>query len=204
MVDLYLASQSPRRRELLAQIGVQYQVLEVNVPERQQSNESPREYVQRLAQEKSQAGWRCLTDANRRADAKMVCPVLGADTLIEFQGRVLEKPENEADEVAMLGALSGQTHRVLSAVALTSERGTAVKLSVTDVRFRPLSEQEVRRYWRTGEPADKAGGYGIQGLGAVFVEHLSGSYSGVVGLPLNETRELLEDYGVAYWIGQDA
>lgn len=200
MANLYLASQSPRRRELLSQIGVQYQVLSVCVPEEQQSGESPEVYVQRLACEKSQAGWKHLHSLSlspERAAVLPLRPVLGADTLIELDGQVLEKPADETDALAMMAALSGRSHRVLSAVALTGAQGTLSRLSSTEVRFRPVSQGEALRYWQTGEPADKAGGYGIQGLGAIFVEHLSGSYSGVVGLPLSETRELLEEYGVA-------
>lgn len=193
MADLYLASQSPRRRELLSQIGVKYQVLSVAVPEEQQAGESPEAYVQRLACEKSQAGWQQLTSST---DDTPPGPVLGADTLIEVDGRVLEKPANEADALSMMAALSGRSHRVLSAVALTSTQGTRSRLSSTEVVFRKVSPDEALRYWRTGEPVDKAGGYAIQGLGAIFVERLSGSYSGVVGLPLSETRELLEEYGV--------
>ncbi|WP_439133176.1 Maf family protein [Pseudomaricurvus sp.] len=196
MVDLYLASQSPRRRELLSQIGVQYQVLSVNVPEQQASHESPEGYVQRLAHEKSLAGWQYLTGLPE-TDSLPVRPVIGADTLIELDGQVLEKPEDEADALAMMAALSGRAHRVLSAVALTSEQGTIGRLSSTEVVFHSVSPDEALRYWRTGEPTGKAGGYAIQGLGAVFVKSLSGSYSGVVGLPLSETRELLEEYGVA-------
>lgn len=194
MADLYLASQSPRRRELLSQIGVKYQVLSVHVPEEQQAGESPQAYVQRLACEKSQAGWQQLSAS---AGGTPLEPVLGADTLIEIDGRVLEKPADEADALAMMATLSGRAHRVLSAVALTSSQGTSSRLSSTEVVFRPVSPEEALRYWRTGEPVDKAGGYAIQGLGAIFVERLSGSYSGVVGLPLSETRELLEEYGVA-------
>ncbi len=199
MADLYLASQSPRRRELLSQIAVQFQVVSVNVPEVPGVGESPVDYVTRLALEKSQAGWRQLQQ-NMGADVELA-PVLGADTLIELDGRVLEKPVNEADGVAMLAALSGREHRVLSAVALTDAGGSQSRLSVTKVQFRRIDPDEAHRYWQTGEPQDKAGGYAIQGLGAVFVEQLCGSYSGVVGLPLAETRQLLDEYAVAYWQG---
>lgn len=198
MADVYLASQSPRRRELLAQIGVQYQVLPVAVAEIQQPGESPETYVRRLAGDKSRAGWQWL-QAERQSRGLLLRPVLGADTLIELDGQVLEKPVDQAHGLAMMALLSARTHRVLTAVALTDERGTEIRLSSTEVTFHRVSEQEALRYWQTGEPEGKAGGYAIQGLGAVLVQHLSGSYSGVVGLPLHETRILLEDYGVPLW-----
>lgn len=198
MADVYLASQSPRRRELLTQIGVQYQVLPVEVAEIQQAGESPDTYVQRLAGDKSRAGWQWLL-AEHHARGLPLRPVLGADTLIELDGQVLEKPLDQAHALAMMAMLSARSHRVLTAVALTDERGTAIRLSSTEVTFRDISASEALRYWQTGEPEGKAGGYAIQGLGAVLVQHLSGSYSGVVGLPLQETRGLLEDYGVPLW-----
>lgn len=199
MADVYLASQSPRRRELLTQIGVQYQVLPVEVAEIQQPGESADTYVRRLAGDKSRAGWQWL-QAENSACGLPLRPVLGADTLIELDGQVLEKPRDQTHALAMMATLSARTHRVLTAVALTDGRGTAIRLSSTEVTFRPVSQQEALRYWHTGEPEGKAGGYAIQGFGAVFVQHLSGSYSGVVGLPLHETRELLQAYGVPLWL----
>lgn len=198
MADVYLASQSPRRRELLTQIGVQYHVLAVDVAEVQLPGEGPETYVRRLAADKSRAGWQELHRQHTSAGLPLR-PVLGADTLIEVDGEVLEKPRDQAHALAMLARLSGRTHRVLTAVALTDDRGTAIRLSSTDVTFRTVTEAEALRYWQTGEPEGKAGGYAIQGLGGVLVQHLSGSYSGVVGLPLHETRELLDDYGVPLW-----
>ncbi len=194
MTQLYLASQSPRRRELLSQIGVQYQVLGVDVEECMQSDETPQDYVSRLARQKSQAGWQSLASKNLQA-----APVLGADTIVELDGRVLEKPSSEEHGVQMLLSLSGRIHRVFTAVAVTYQQHQQLVVAVTDVGFTEISESQARRYWLTGEPRDKAGGYGIQGAGAVFVNHLSGSYSGVVGLPLFETQNLLKQFDVECW-----
>lgn len=191
---LYLASQSPRRRELLHQIGVSHDVLSVSVVERRRDGETPRDYVARLAREKSAAGWRALLSQGlpRR-------PVLGADTLGELDGEVLEKPRDRDHAVAMLLAMAGRRHRVLTAVALTSERGQECEVVTAEVTFGAISEARASAYWDTGEPCDKAGSYAIQGLGAVFVEHLSGSYSAVVGLPLYQTAALLQRHGVPIW-----
>lgn len=191
---VYLASKSPRRRELLSQIGVKHRVLSVDVPEQQEADESPEQYVTRLARDKAMAGWRAL-----QGQGLPLAPVLGADTLGVLHGKVFEKPANADDALAMLQALSGQTHEILSAVALVLEDRVAVETVVTEVTFRELGESEIRRYWETGEPADKAGAYGIQGLAAVFVERIVGSYSAVVGLPLTETAQLLEKFGVTIW-----
>lgn len=188
-ISVYLASASPRRGELLDQIGVRYQRLPVDVAEHRQPGESPRDYVQRLAAEKAQAGW-----ASRPAQARR--PVLGADTVVVLGDRVMGKPANRNDALEMLAALSGQTHTVLSAVALVTP-APQLTLSCSRVRFRQLSAAERAAYWDTGEPADKAGAYGIQGRGALFVERLEGSYSGVMGLPLFETAALLQAAGIA-------
>ena len=198
MASIYLASKSPRRRELLAQIGVKHRVLSVDVPEQQEASETPQDYVARLAREKALAGWRALQD-----QGLPLAPVLGADTLGVLQGRVFEKPRDGDDALSMLRALSGRTHQILSAVALAYGERVAVQTVTSEVTFRALSDTEIRRYWDTGEPADKAGAYAIQGLAAVFVEHIEGSYSAVVGLPLTETAQLLENFGVAIW-QQDA
>lgn len=183
---IYLASQSPRRRELLEQIGVSYDVLSVNVEECQQSSEAATDYVQRLSLEKALAGAALVSDR----------PVLGADTIVVLGDDVLEKPLSEDHAVAMLLRLSGSTHRVMTAVSLVYQERQATCMNSTVVRFRDVSEQEAREYYLTGEPKDKAGGYGIQGVGAVFVEEIVGSYSSVVGLPLFETSALLVDFGV--------
>jgi septum formation protein len=186
---IYLASQSPRRRELLEQIGVSYDVLSVNVEECQQSSEAATDYVQRLSLEKALAGAALVSDR----------PVLGADTIVVLGDDVLEKPLSEDHAVAMLLRLSGHTHQVMTAVSLVFQAQQRTCINVTSVTFRVISDAEARRYWLSGEPKDKAGAYGIQGLGAVFVEHIEGSYSSVVGLPLFETSALLADFGVSMW-----
>jgi len=193
--DLYLASASPRRRELLLQIGLKVEVVSQSIAEHLLDNESPENYVQRLALEKAQAGLLVVPDAHQQ------CPVLGADTAVVMDDRIWGKPVNEATALAMLKQLSGRTHRVLSAVAVVGEDNLGqdrveVCMSQSRVRFRRMNEQECLAYWQTGEPVDKAGAYGIQGLAAIFIEHLEGSYSGVMGLPLFETSELLCRFGI--------
>ena len=185
-IDIHLASQSPRRRELLAQIGIRHDVIGVEVDETPRAGEAPAEYVLRLALAKARAGHRLRPDR----------PVLGADTAVVQDDRVLGKPLDRQDAAAMLAQLSGREHRVLTAVALVGDR-EETRLSVSRVRFRPIDAAEAAAYWETGEPADKAGGYAVQGLGALFVESIGGSYSGVMGLPLFETGELLRRAGIA-------
>jgi nucleoside triphosphate pyrophosphatase len=189
MPFVYLASASPRRRELLAQIGVRFETIDTRVDESPRPDESPGDYVLRLARAKSESGWASTGDA----------PVLGADTTVELDGRILGKPADAADGVAMLANLSGRTHRVFTAVAIRSSTGLRSRLSSSEVEFRAIAEEERRAYWETGEPHGKAGGYAIQGYAAVFVRALHGSYSGVVGLPLFETAELLAAAGVPRW-----
>jgi septum formation protein len=185
--DLYLASRSPRRLALLGQLGLRAAVVAVDLDECPRTGEGAREYVQRLALGKARAGAGSVAgDAQR--------PVLGADTAVVLDGHILGKPAHAGDAVAMLRSLSGREHHVLTAVAVIGRR-EQVRVSTTRVRFRPLSTTEAAAYWATGEPCDKAGAYGIQGLGALFVEHLSGSYSGVVGLPLFETAAMLRHEG---------
>jgi nucleoside triphosphate pyrophosphatase len=186
---LCLASVSPRRRELLSQIGVPHVVMGADIDETSLPGETPRDYVTRLAREKALA--------IRRGGQQL--PVLAADTTVVVGDKVFGKPRDQAQAVEMLGELSGRTHEVLTAVALADARGVAARLSSSTVRFRIVSREECLAYWETGEPRDKAGGYAIQGLGAVFIESLSGSYSGVMGLPLFETGELLRAAGLAYW-----
>jgi septum formation protein len=188
---LCLASVSPRRRELLSQIGVPHIVAGAEIDETVRSDETPREYVTRIAREKALA--------IRRAGQQL--PVLAADTTVVVDGNVFGKPRDRAHAVYMLSELSGRSHEVLTAVALADSRGVAERLSANTVRFRKISPEECMAYWETGEPRGKAGGYAIQGLGAVFVESLSGSYSAVMGLPLFETGELLQAAGIAYWGG---
>jgi septum formation protein len=188
---VYLASGSPRRRELLAQIGVPFQVLEVSVDETAAAGEAPETYVARVARAKAAAGW-CA----ERAGA---APVLAADTAVVLDGEILLKPQDRPDGERMLLALSGRTHHVFTAVCLAMAAGMEWRLTRSAVTFRRLDASEARAYWDTGEPHDKAGGYAIQGRAAVFVEGLNGSYSGVMGLPLYETSLLLESAGVPRW-----
>jgi len=189
--DIYLASQSPRRRELLEQIGVRYELLSPQVPEHPLDSEAPEVYVLRLALEKARAGRQLLAQDDPR-------PVLGADTTVVFNGRILGKPRDGEEAVATLIDLSGDHHQVMSAVALVGASGEEqTRLSVSTVQFRAITLDEARAYWASGEPVDKAGGYAIQGRGAVFVERLEGSYSGVMGLPLFETAELLDCFGIS-------
>jgi septum formation protein len=184
---IILASGSPRRRELLDQIGIAYDIRPVDIDESPHPDEAPADYVCRIAAEKSAA---CHTQA-----ASIGLPVLAADTAVVLNGRIMGKPKDKEDALAMLRRLSGQTHQVYSAVSLRgNEHGEA--LSVTEVTFRTLSEREIAAYWATSEPADKAGSYAIQGLGSVFVQSIQGSFSGVVGLPLFETAELLLQQGI--------
>lgn len=187
--DIYLASASPRRRELLEQIGVHYDLLRVDVPEQRESAESPEEYVLRVALDKARAGQALLAPEDS-------IPVLGADTEVVVDGDVLGKPRDQDDAIAMLLRLAGREHLVLSAVAVVSGESAQSRLSVNHVRFRALSREEALAYWHTGEPVDKAGGYAIQGRAALFIERLEGSFSGVMGLPLYETAQLLAHFGI--------
>ncbi|MCC5856768.1 MAG: septum formation inhibitor Maf [Ectothiorhodospiraceae bacterium] len=189
--DIYLASRSPRRQELLRQIGVPYRQLDVVVDESAHEDESPEVHVLRLALEKARAGWHTVENG------ESPLPVLGADTIVVLDDEVLGKPSDRDQAMTMLRALSGNTHRVLTGVALVDDR-EATRISVNNVTFRELSDAEIQRYWETGEPADKAGGYAIQGRGAVFVSHLEGSYSGVMGLPLFEVADLLDEFDLDY------
>jgi septum formation protein len=187
--DLYLASASPRRRELLAQIGIQFETLAVTVEEWRAANETPLAYVQRVALAKAQAGWAEL-------GARVPRPVLGADTEVVLDGEVLGKPQDRDHGLAMLARLSGRTHEVLSAVAIVTGERVLTRLSRSSVSFRVMTAAQCAAYWATGEPLGKAGGYAIQGRGALFVTDLHGSYSGVMGLPLCETGELLRELGI--------
>ncbi|HIP52585.1 MAG TPA: septum formation inhibitor Maf [Chromatiales bacterium] len=184
--DLLLASRSPRRRELLEQIGVRYACVDVEVDEMPARGETPADFVLRLAREKARAG---------RRGAGGDLPVLPADTAVVAGDDILGKPRDEADALRMMRLLSGRGHRVLTGVALVAG-SEHTRLSETRVWFRDVTEGEARAYWRSGEPADKAGGYAVQGLGALFIRWLEGSYSGVMGLPLYETGELLQYCGI--------
>ena len=187
---IYLASGSPRRRELLAQIGVRYRTLGISVDESPRVAEPAAGYVERLAVTKAEAGWLA---------AQGQAPVLGADTTVVLDGAILGKPVDATDAARMLGMLSGRGHEVLTAVALCDASGTRVRTSRSEVWLRAVDADECRAYAATGEPLDKAGGYAIQGFGAVFIERLRGSYSGVMGLPVFETAELLREAGLPCW-----
>jgi septum formation protein len=194
---LHLASRSPRRRELLTQIGVHFDTIVFRNPPREDqeidetphTGEDPIIYVERVARAKAEHGWR-IVDWRKL----MPQPVLAADTTLELNGEIIGKPTDDADAERILHLLSGQTHRVLTAVAVSFDGRIESTLSISDVRFRPLDDAEIRRYVITGEPMDKAGAYGIQGRAGMFVEHLSGSYTGVMGLPLFETAQLLKRF----------
>lgn len=186
--QLLLASGSPRRRELLEQIGVRFGVIAHGVDETPRPAEAPEDYVRRMAEEKAASG-AALSEAES--------PVLGADTAVIRDGAILGKPRDREHALSMLRSLSGRSHRVCSAVSLSVTGRPRTRLSVTTVRFRDLDERELQAYWRSGEPAGKAGAYAIQGIAALFVASIEGSYTGVVGLPLTETGELLRAAGLA-------
>ena len=191
--QLYLASGSPRRAELLIQAGIAFERVKVEVDEALLPGEDAADYVQRLAQAKADAGWQQVLT---RGLAPL--PVLGADTAVVLDRQILGKPVDRADGLRMLAALSGRRHRVMTAVCLCAGDFRQTALSISEVQLRALSPGECERYWETGEPVDKAGSYAIQGRAAVFVEELHGSYTGVVGLPLLETCGLLENYRQNY------
>ncbi|MCJ8203148.1 Maf family protein [Pseudomonas sp. RGM2987] len=192
MKPLYLASGSPRRRELLMQIGVPFTAISADIDETPLDQESPSAYVERLACGKAEAGRRSLPAAAAGC-------VLGADTAVVLDGQILGKPLDRADALSMLLSLSGREHEVLTAIAVLDGQRCESRVVRSRVRFRAITEPEATAYWASGEPRDKAGGYGIQGLGAVFVAGLEGSYSAVVGLPLCETAQLLGDFGIPCW-----
>lgn len=194
MNALYLASGSPRRRELLTLMGVPFERLTLDVEELRRPDEPALDYVRRLALDKALAGVKVAPEDR---------PVLGADTIVVLAGKVLEKPRDPAHAAAMLRALSGRTHQVITAVALADRRQQLCCHVATDVTFRMLSEQDIRDYVGSGEPLDKAGAYGIQGLGGCFVRSISGSYHAVVGLPLVETRELLDKFMALREVNKD-
>ncbi|ELY4158568.1 septum formation inhibitor Maf [Cronobacter turicensis] len=185
MTDLYLASGSPRRQELLGMLGVTFERLVPGVEEQRALQEAPQDYVTRLARDKARAGV---------ALAARDLPVLGADTIVVLDGDVLEKPRDADHAAEMLRRLSGQTHEVMTAIALADKQRVRERLVMTRVTFRALTAQDIAAYVESGEPMDKAGAYGIQGLGGCFVRRIEGSYHAVVGLPLVETWELLSEF----------
>jgi septum formation protein len=196
--SVYLASKSPRRHELLRQLGIDFTELQLreapgrepDIEEVPRESEPPLEYVKRVARLKASVGWHRMT---RRGLATK--PVLAADTEVVLDGAIFGKPKDAADAIAMLSKLSARTHEVITAVALRWEAQLALGVSTSRVTFRSIPKDEIERYIATGEPFDKAGGYAVQGRAAAFVQHLEGSYSGVVGLPLFETAEILTRIG---------
>jgi septum formation protein len=183
--SVYLASASPRRKELLTQLGIEFSQFSVDADESQYPNELPYKYVERLARLKACSGVELgYTDR----------PVLGSDTVVVIDNQSLCKPRDEADFTHTLKRLSGNTHQVLTAVAFATQEKVLSCVVSTDVTFKTLTDEEIKAYWQSGEPQDKAGGYGIQGLGGRFVTHISGSYFSVVGLPLYETEQLLKTF----------
>lgn len=185
MTALYLASGSPRRRELLAVLEYEFERLVTDVAEQQEPGEAPADYVVRLACDKARAG----VDV-----APQDLPVLGADTIVVLDGQVLEKPRDEVQAAQMLAALSGRQHQVMTAIALADRQTHRSTLVVTDVTFRSLFAEDIQHYILSGEPMDKAGAYGIQGKGGCFVREIRGSYYAVMGLPLVETQELFSEF----------
>ncbi len=186
---IYLVSQSPRRADLLRQLGVRFQVVKVHVDETVGSGEQPAACVQRLAEAKARAALLVLGSGINQ-------PILAADTLVSVDATILGKPADRTEGLAMLARLSDRRHQVLSAVTLWHDGVMHSALSVSTVKFRAITAEEAANYWRSGEPKDKAGGYAIQGRGALFIERIEGSYAGVMGLPLFETGELLRAAGI--------
>ncbi len=186
---IYLASGSPRRRELLAQIGVTFDVLKIDIDESPQTGETPEAYVQRVAIDKAKAGL-----ILREQLALSERPILAADTSVVIDDDILGKPANESEARQFIKRLAGRQHQVISAVALATDKSIKVCSQLSNVRFARLSEAEIDWYVATGEGKDKAGAYAVQGLAAQFIEYIEGSYAGIMGLPLFETRQLLQDY----------
>lgn len=198
---IYLASRSPRRRELLRQIGVRHEVLllresggRLDVDETPRPGESPQDYAQRIACAKADVGWQRVIERHIPH-----YPVLGADTTVILDDEILGKPLGLNAAMDMLGRLAGRSHQVVTAVSVTYEDRCEALLSTSTVKFKSLSEREILAYTSSGEPFDKAGGYAIQGRAATFIEHLEGSYSGVMGLPLFETAQLLERFNMKFF-----
>lgn len=187
---LYLASASPRRRELLTQIAVPTRVIPSDIDERILPGESPLAYVERVTRDKARAG------IGKAPDGAVI---LAADTTVVVDNAILGKPADREQGLAMLAGLSGRAHSVITSVAVCRGDSLRQRSVMTQVWFRSLTRAEMSAYWDTGEPADKAGGYAIQGIGAIFIERIEGSYSAVVGLPLMETAALLSEYGISCW-----
>ncbi|MGI9875577.1 Maf family protein [Vibrio chagasii] len=194
---LVLASGSPRRKELLSQLGYEFSVLVTDVEECKHTQETAEEYVKRLSLDKALAALSLLTtnpSEKQHVASGSDTVVLGSDTVVVSQGQVLEKPADFFDSKRMLTQLANGRHQVMTAVSVVSKEKQKTEIVITDVWFKPLSEKEIEQYWQTGEPCDKAGSYGIQGLGGRFVTRIEGSYYAVVGLPLFETDQLLQEF----------
>lgn len=195
MKQLILASQSPRRKNLLAQLGYQFTTMSADIDESVQSNEQPKDYVVRLAKEKANTIFSALSMQHSMQQQSNII-VLGADTSVVIDGDILGKPTDEADCISTLLRLSNKQHQVLTAIAAISADQVISTLVETQVQFKTLTIEEIKEYWRTEEPCDKAGSYAIQGIGGQFVTTINGSYSAVVGLPLYETVQLLAQVGL--------
>ena len=197
--QIYLASRSPRRRELLRQIGVKFNLLmmretlgrTIDVDEQPHANEVPADYIYRITRAKADAGWKRILQ--RRLPVQ---PVLAADTIVTIDGCILGKPRDNAHAEEMLKILSGRSHQVLTTIGVGIRDTIQMRLSVSTVRFREISEREIRHYLANNNVLDKAGAYAIQGVAAAFIVEISGSYSGIMGLPLYETAQLLEEAGI--------
>ncbi len=186
---LILASGSPRRKELLSQLGYDFTIRISDIEEQIQQGEAADEYVKRLASDKAEAVYQPLPEQEKKHSL-----VLGADTVVTIGNRVLEKPKDLHHSAEMLSELSGKQHQVMTAVCARTQHGAQTIICITDVWFKAISQQEIEEYWQTGEPCDKAGSYGIQGIGGKFVTRIEGSYHSVVGLPLYETEQLLRQF----------
>ncbi|MFZ7344444.1 Maf family protein [Avibacterium volantium] len=191
--QLYLASQSPRRLQLLQQLGLKVEIFNADIDETPKADELPADYVRRMAQEKNHAARQQL---EKLAHFAPHLPILSADTCVICDGKILGKPQDHVQAAQMLCLLSGRTHQVLTAVCVSLPDQKYSLVQTSQVTFKPLTEQEISAYIRTGEPMDKAGAYGIQGVGGIFISHIEGSFSGVMGLPVFETAELLRQVGV--------
>ncbi len=195
---IYLASKSPRRTKLLQQIGVEHQILDIEVDEDINSSNSPQENVRALSVLKCQEGVRKVT-----SESKSTFPILAADTIVVLEDKIFGKPQSESDAISMLLKLSGKTHLVMTGVTvgvITTEQAKFHTISVaSNVEFAKLTESDCKEYCKTNEPFDKAGGYGIQGYGSAFIKKINGSYSNIVGLPIHEVVKLLKELGIPYW-----
>lgn len=196
LIQLYLASTSPRRQALLTQVGYLFKTLAIQIDETPQANEKATDFVTRMALEKARAGWQHVQRTN-------LLPVLAADTIVVLDDEIFGKPRDRHHALSMLEQLSARSHQVMTAIAVRNREYESVRLTSSQVSFRQLSRLEIESYWQTGEPEGKAGGYAIQGRAALFIKHLEGSYSSVMGLPLCETGELLAQSGVIAMTGSE-